>query len=260
MTQVRSDPLIARTDPKRRVRPLLICYLPIGDPKAPAACAGRYADHGVDIIEAGIGVLGPTLDGAVITASMHRAVAAGVVGRRAADVLGRQLSAVCRPAAVWMSYAGQPSAEYLAMVAAAGAQGVLLPETEPDILAAALASSPAGRSLTAIPFLHRPPTLNQIEAARRASAYVMVAATAGVTGGRHEVGADNAAVLAELRHAGISAPIALGFGIGTAAQARRAIELGADGVVVGSACVRAALSGADTLTRLLDDLRSALDV
>lgn len=240
-----------------RARPLLICYLPIGDPEACAATAARYADCGVDIIEAGIAVLAPVLDGAVITDSMHRAVAVGMTGRRAADTLAGELSTISGLAAVWMSYA-EPTASYLTMVAESGACGVLLPDADQDALSATLAATPAARSLHAIPFLPRPPTAVQIEAARSASAYVMLAA-AGVTGGRAEVGADNAAVLTDLRRAGVSAPIVLGFGIGTAAQAQRAIELGADGVVVGSACVRAALDGPDALTRLLDDLRRGLD-
>lgn len=259
MTLVSSDPLIARTDPVRRGTPLLICYLPVGDPKTPSASVARYVDCGVDVIEAGIGVLGPALDGEVITDSMHRSVAAGVVGRRAADTLAHQLSMGNGPAAVWMSYEKQPDADYLEMVSASGARGVLLPGTTPAVLAAALAAAASGGSLSAIPFLDHPPTVTQIGAAHRASAYVMLAAAAGVTGARDQVGQDNAAILDGLRDDGVAAPIVLGFGIGTAAQARRAIELGADGVVVGTACVLAALDGRGTLAAVLGDLRRALD-
>ncbi|MDQ3577872.1 MAG: tryptophan synthase subunit alpha [Actinomycetota bacterium] len=259
MTQVSSDPLIARTDAASRGRPLLICYLPVGDPKTPSASVARYIDCGVDVIEAGIGVSDPALDGDVIRDSMHRCVAAGVVGRRAADALAQQLSAGNRPAAVWMSYAEQLDDDYLEMVSASGARGVLLPGTAPAALAAALATAPSGGSLSVIPFLDHRPTAAQIDAACDAPAYAMLAAAAGVTGTRDLVGQDNAAILAGLRDKGVTAPIVLGFGIGTAGQARRAIELGADGVVVGTACVRAALDGPSTLTAVLSDLRRTLD-
>jgi len=256
---VGSDPLIARTGPARRGKPLLICYLPVGDPKTPSASVARYVDCGVDIIEAGIAVPGPTLDGKVITDSMHRSVAAGVVGRRAADTLAHQLSMRSAASAVWMSYAKQLDDAYLEMVSASGARGVLLPGTAPTVLAAALAAAPSGGSLSAIPFLDHPPTERQIDAARGARAYAMLAATAGVTGVRDHVGQDNAAILAGLRDEGVTAPIVLGFGIGTPAQARRATELGADGIVVGTACVLAALDGPGTLTAVLNGLRIALD-
>lgn len=259
MTQGSSDPLIARTDPARRGTPLLICYLPVGDPKTPSASVARYIDCGVDVIEAGIGVHGPALDGEVITNSMQRSVEAGVVGQRAADTLARQLTTDSEPAAVWMSYAKQPDEDYLEMVSASGARGVLLPGTAPAVLAAALAAAPSGRSLSAIPFLdHRPPPA-QVDAARGAPAYVMLAAAAGTTGVRDQVGLDNAVLLDGLRNEGVTAPIVLGFGIGTAAQARRAIDLGADGVVVGTACVLAAQDGPETLTAVLRGLRKALD-
>lgn len=259
MTLVGTDPLLLRTGPARRARPLLICYLPVGDPLTPCANVGRYVDCGVDVVEAGIGVMNPALDGTVIRDSMQRCVYAGLVGRRAAEALAHQLSTNNQPAAVWMSYEKVPGADYLATVAVSGVQGVLLPGTPPAVLSAALAAAPAGRSLSAIPFLEHRPTAAQIEVARDAAAYVMLASWAGVTGAGDRVGPDNTAVLAGLRAEGVSAPIALGFGIGTVAQARRAIAVGAQGVVVGTACIRAALDGPGTLTALLTDLRRALD-
>lgn len=62
-----------------------------------------------------------------------------------------------------------------------------------------------------------------------------------------------------LREAGVTAPLAVGFGIASPDQAREAVELGANGVVVGSALVEAALAGEDAVRRLLGSLREALD-
>src|SRR5262249_13775106 len=66
-----------------------------------------------------------------------------------------------------------------------------------------------------------------------------VVSRAGTTGARASLSADLAATARRARrHAG-SLPTAIGFGIGDGASAARAAAL-ADGVVVGSALVRAA--------------------
>ena len=62
----------------------------------------------------------------------------------------------------------------------------------------------------------------------------------------------------KLRVEGVEAPIALGFGISTPGQARQAIEMGADGIITGSACVAAATKGASVLREYLCSMRSAL--
>ena len=49
------------------------------------------------------------------------------------------------------------------------------------------------------------------------------------------------------------------FGVSTAEHARAAVALGADGVVVGSAALRAALQGPAALAGLLKALRRGLD-
>jgi len=62
-----------------------------------------------------------------------------------------------------------------------------------------------------------------------------------------------------LRAAGVTAPIVLGFGVSSGEHARAAVAHGADGIVVGSAALRAALEGAHELAALLKDLRRGLD-
>jgi tryptophan synthase alpha chain len=72
--------------------------------------------------------------------------------------------------------------------------------------------------------------------ARAARGFVYLVSVAGVTGERKEVSSDLAGLIARVRqHTG--APVCVGFGIGTPAQAR-AVGAIADGVIVGSACVR----------------------
>jgi tryptophan synthase alpha chain len=80
-----------------------------------------------------------------------------------------------------------------------------------------------------------------------------------VTGPRATLDPISASRIETLRASGIAAPILLGFGISDGAQARAAMDLGADGVVVGSAVLRAALQGRSVLALCLKDLRNALN-
>jgi tryptophan synthase alpha chain len=79
----------------------------------------------------------------------------------------------------------------------------------------------------------------------------------GVTGARDDVPADLPDTVARLR-AATNLPICVGFGISTPDQARQVGSL-ADGIVVGSAIVRAAGEGVEQAARLAASLRAALD-
>ncbi len=108
-------------------------------------------------------------------------------------------------------------------------------------------------------FLALPVTQADIAAARLADGYVMLQAAPGLTGPRACLDPANAQRIAGLRAEGVGAPIVLGFGISSGEQARAAVDLGADGVVVGSVALRAALKGRAELSLLLTDLRKSLD-
>jgi tryptophan synthase alpha chain len=98
-----------------------------------------------------------------------------------------------------------------------------------------------------------------IEFSRRAGGYLMLQSHDGPTGIRGELDPLNADKIRRVRLAVPSLPIALGFGIGTTQQATQAIEWGADGVIVGSACIEAARRGADALAGFIFALRGAID-
>ena len=53
-------------------RPLLACYLPVGDPLVPLHYTQIYMDCGVDILELGMPSPDPYLDGEDVSASMGR--------------------------------------------------------------------------------------------------------------------------------------------------------------------------------------------
>ena len=95
------------------------------------------------------------------------------------------------------------------------------------------------------------------EIARTGSGFVYLISRLGVTGERAELPPELPATAARLR-AATSLPLCIGFGISKPEQARAVATL-ADGVVVGSAIVRAADESVDAALRLAASLRHAID-
>jgi tryptophan synthase alpha chain len=93
--------------------------------------------------------------------------------------------------------------------------------------------------------------------ARHGSGFVYLISRLGVTGERADIAADLPATVTLLRSV-TELPICVGFGISTPTQAATVAGL-ADGVVVGSALVRAAETSIDSAVRLVGDLRAAID-
>jgi tryptophan synthase alpha chain len=140
-----------------------------------------------------------------------------------------------------------------------GAYGVLAVAPSGDLSRAALEANARASGAAVCGFLPDPLREDDIAQARSADGYVMLQAAPGLTGPRLSLDPANAERIERLRASGISAPIVLGFGVSTPEHARAALALGADGVVVGSAALRAALQGPATLAALLKGLRKGLD-
>ena len=95
------------------------------------------------------------------------------------------------------------------------------------------------------------------EIGRHGSGFVYLISRLGVTGVQEELPMDLAESVARLRSA-TTLPICVGFGIATAEQAGTVARI-ADGVVVGSALVRAADRGVDSAIELARELRAGID-
>jgi len=95
------------------------------------------------------------------------------------------------------------------------------------------------------------------EIASHGSGFVYLISRLGVTGMRDSVSADLPATVKMLREAS-SLPVAVGFGVSGPDQAAAVARI-ADGVVVGSAIVKAAGESVDTASKLTASLRAAID-
>jgi len=237
----------------RRGRPVLVCYLPIGDPLAAHADAAVYLDQGVDVLEVGVPGADSSLDGPVIAGSMRRARAHGMNNSSAARFIRAFRERLGDPATVWMTY---PSA--------AAEPGWITDVTESHVDGTLIAGAAPGDHSTPpgvrqVGFLPHHPTNAQLAAAAAATGYVLVAAHDGVSGARTGISPENRALLDRVRASGVTAPLTLGFGIADGDGARAAVACGADGIVVGSAVVAAAMDSGAALRAILQELRKAVD-
>ena len=250
-----SDRLARAFQPRR---PALICYVPLGDPAVGDDLPDLYRDCGVDILEIGVPGSDPYLDGKTISDSLRRARHAGINQRKASELIAGYRAALPDTGMVWMTYPPDDPAGLVDAVAGSGVDGFLTPLPARGYVA--LARQLGERGVDYIHFLTHDPQLKDVEAAIQSGrGYVMLQANPGPTGIKPVVLPDNARVIAMLRRLGLTSPIALGIGIGNAEQARAAIAMGADGIVVGSLTVEMLLKGRQALVDLLTSLRGAID-
>lgn len=219
-------------------RPLFIPYVMGGFPDV--AASARYARvlaRHADIIELGVPFSDPLADGPTIQAAGQRALDAGATPD---DVLRIAEGLRDGPPVVVMTYLNIVLAHgarvFLERAAAAGVAGLVVPDLPIDESDEILSQADrAGVAL--IPFAA--PTSSDARLSmigRRARGFVYCVAVTGVTGGSIEVDASLREYLARARRA-IDAPLAVGFGVRTPADAA-AVGALADGVIIGGQLVR----------------------
>ena len=161
---------------------------------------------------------------------------------RAAIEVGRQLRATTEAPLVLFGYANpiivRGERETVRAVADAGIDAMLIVDLPPEE-GEDLRDEARARAVDVIPLLTPTSSESRIEAAKRvASGFVYYVSVTGVTGATVRDPFDDAAKAAAELRTKMNLPVVVGFGIDTADKASRAAK-GADGVVVGTAIVRA---------------------
>ena len=240
-------------------RRALVCYATAGHPDLPRSLDTLHAlqEGGADIVELGIPFSDPIADGPIIQASSQRALDNGMTYEGALDLVVR---AKLEIPVVLFSYLNPVLAagdSALTRAAEAGASGILI--TDIPVGADPEREEWLGSGPLAFVRLVAPttPTDRMAEIARHGSGFVYLISRLGVTGLQDNTAASLPETISRLRST-TDLPICVGFGISTPEQARAVGKL-ADGVVVGSAIVRAAEEGTDKVLALTRSLREALD-
>lgn len=193
-----------------------------------------------------------------MSASMRRALEDGVDVPQACRLTAALRERWPEQAMIWMAYraiADLPG--FPGQARKSGIDGVLVPEPIGELWA--LREELRRCDIRLVQFLGCSAPQQEIHTVAMSAGYLMVQARPGMTGGRPWLDPAIGSYLNRIRNAGVTVPVLLGFGISTAAQAAAAIRAGADGIVVGSAMIRAGLQGANEVGSLVRSLRSALD-
>lgn len=244
---------------RKQGRRALVVYVTAGHPDRQRSLDLLRAIEraGADVIELGVPFSDPMADGPVIQASSQRALAQGMTFD---GVLALLRDASLTVPVVLFSYLNPVLAagrDALDRAADAGAAGLLitdLPVGSDAELETRFADGPLEFVRLVAPTT---PPDRMAHIARHGSGFVYLISRLGVTGARAELPPELPRTVERLKQAS-RLPVCVGFGVSTPEQAATVAGL-ADGVVVGSAVVKAAGDSVDSAAKLVAAMRKAID-
>jgi tryptophan synthase alpha chain len=234
---------------KNEGRPALVTFVMAGDPdhETSEAIIKALPKAGADVIEIGMPFSDPMADGPAIQAAGRRALQGGETLRKTLDMVRRFRREDADTPVVLMGYYNpiysMGNETFLAAAKEAGVDGLIVvdlpPEADDELCVPAMAHGISFiRLATPTTDDRRLPAV-----LANTSGFVYYVSILGITGtASPDTNRVAEAVTRIKRHTIL--PVAVGFGVKTAAQAS-AIGRGADGVVVGSAIVAAIAESLD---------------
>ena len=247
------------TELARARKRALVPYITAGHPDAARTIELIHglADAGADVIELGLPFSDPMADGPIIQASSQRALELGMHFDLLLDLVARAKSNVPIVLFSYLNPVIAAGSDALVRASEAGFSGVLITDlpvgADPD------RETWFGEGPLAFIRLVAPttPPARMKEIAAHGSGFVYLISRLGVTGVRDDMPAELPATVAQLR-ASTTLPVCVGFGVSRPEQAASVARI-AEGVVVGSAIVRAAGQSVDQALALAASLRAAID-
>jgi tryptophan synthase alpha chain len=225
-------------------KPAFMPYFPVGYPTLPDSLDALEAlgKNGADLIEVGIPFSDPLADGPVIQQATQTALRNGATLQCVLDSTTELRRRGVTVPLVLMGYYNpffQFGLKAFSRAAiSAGADGLIVPDL-PVEESADLEDALGG----GLPFIRMLAPTTSADRAHKictaAKGFLYLVSVTGVTGAREKVSTDLPGFIHRVRSAvpkGL--PLCVGFGIATPAQAAEVGRI-ADGVIVGSACVRA---------------------
>lgn len=240
-------------------RKALVPYITAGhpDPDQSLALMQALQDAGADAIEIGVPFSDPMADGPIIQASSQMALEHGMTLDRALEMVREARLTIPVVLFSYLNPVVAAGPDVLDRAAAAGVHAILITDLPVGVDPGRERWIGAGPLAFVRLVAPTTPDDRMREIGSHGSGFVYLISRLGVTGARDDVPDELPATIARLRRA-TSLPICVGFGISNAAQAKRIGAL-ADGIVVGSAIVRAAGESVAAAARFASGLRAALD-
>jgi len=231
-------------------KPIFMPYFPLGYPDVDTSInvIEALAKNGADLIEVGLSFSDPLADGPVIQKATQVALEQGITVRKSLQAIAELRKRGVDIPLVLMGYYNPMLSygleKFLCDAIDAGVDGFIIPDLpmeESEEFQSALEKL-GGRDISnqdhpLIPMLAPTSSIERMEMiARNAKGFIYLVSVIGVTGERKSVSEGLGELINRVRnHA--SAPVCVGFGIGTPEQAKEVGKM-ADGVIVGTACVR----------------------
>lgn len=245
------DDVFLRTRVENRAA--LIAYIPAGFPSIEGCkkVIRAFVEGGVDVIEIGFPYSDPVMDGPTIQAAADQALAQGTGAKDVFEAL--KVATDAGVAAVVMTYWNPIEKygveEFAQAIAENGGSGVITP----DLTIEESASWKTAVEKTGInPIYVVAPSTTDIrlpQVTSRCGGFVYAASLMGVTGARSAVSSSAPDLVARVRTT-TDIPVAVGLGVSTREQAKGVAGY-ADGVIVGSAFIKAILDAPDEATGLV---------
>lgn len=228
-------------------RSALVGYLPVGYPSVDGSidAVRTMIDAGADVVELGVPYSDPVMDGPLIQKAVDAALARGFKVRDTIRAV-EQVSGRGAPILVmtyWNLVLRYGVDAFARDLASAGGAGLITPDLIPDEASDWIAASDE-HGLDRV-FLVAPSSTPERLASTSAASrgFVYAASTMGVTGERTSLGNRAEQLVADTRAAG-AGHVCVGLGVSRPEQAAQVAGY-ADGVIVGSALVRAVLDAPD---------------
>lgn len=231
---------MSRLDDAFKNKPIFMPYFPLGYPDLETSLdvLEALATHGADLIEVGLSFSDPLADGPIIQKATQKALEGGItVAKALAGITELRRRGVTIPL-VLMGYFNPMLAygleKFVHDAGEAGVDGFIIPDLPPEESAEFALIAQTLPQITMLAPTTPDERMEMI--ARGAKGFIYLVSVTGVTGARTGL-PEGLAELVERVRKHTSVPVCVGFGIGTPEQAQ-AVGAVADGVIVGSACVR----------------------
>ena len=244
-------------------KPIFMPYFPLGYPDLETSIdvLEALAKNGADLIEVGLSFSDPLADGPVIQHATQIALEKGITVRKSLEAVKELRKRGVGIPLILMGYYNPMLAygleKFVRDAVEAGVDGFIIPDLPME--EAEEFTSVAGDMPLIQMLAPTSPDERMESIARNAKGFIYLVSVTGVTGERREISNDLGNLIARVRRH-TSAPVCVGFGIGTPEQAKEVGKM-ADGVIVGTACVKA-IGGSkkpvETASQFAAEFRSAL--
>eukprot|EP01018_Ginkgo_biloba_P016493 Gb_05187 [translate_table: standard] len=253
---------------KKRGKVALVPYITAGDPDLlTTAKALKVLDScGSDIIELGVPYSDPLADGPVIQAAATRALQNGTNFGAVISMLREVVPQLAAPLVLFSYYnpiLKRGLESFMHTIRSVGVRGLVVPDVpleETENLRKITAANKIELVLLTTPTT---PTERMKMIVEASEGFIYLVSITGVTGARASVESRVESLLYDIKKA-TTKPVAVGFGISKPEHVAQIAAWGADGVIVGSAMVKALAEakskeeGLQHLETLIRDLKAAL--